>query len=116
MHPTATQSLPVSRATILERFGQARKRTLALVEQLSEDALNRVHDPLMSPVVWDLGHIATFEDLWIAQNTFGRPALRAGLGSVYDPFTAPRSDRGELPYLRSDDCREYMDSVRTRTL
>ena len=29
--------------------------------------LDRVHDPLMSPLVWDLGHIAAFEDLWLCQ-------------------------------------------------
>ena len=116
MHPTATESLPASRAGLLGRLGRVRARTLSLVESLSEDALNRVHDPLMSPVVWDLGHIATFEDLWIAQNAFGQPALRASLGRVYDPFTASRSERGELPYLRSADCLAYMESVRARTL
>src|SRR6476619_1031587 len=101
MHQTATESLPTSRATILARLGNVRARTLALVESLSEDALNRVHDPLMSPVVWDLGHIATFEDLWLAQNAFGVPPLREGMDRVYDPFAAPRSLRGDLPYLRS---------------
>src|SRR3954454_23545781 len=116
MYQTATESLPTSRATILERLGKVRARTLSLVESLSEDALNRVHDPLMSPIVWDLGHIATFEDLWLAQNSFGAPPLREGLGRVYDPFTAARSERGELPYLRSEDCRAYMDAVRERTL
>jgi iron(II)-dependent oxidoreductase len=70
----------------------------------------------MSPVVWDLGHIATFEDLWAAQNAFGEPPLRAALGRVYDPFNAPRSERGELPYLRSEDCLGYMEAVRDRTL
>src|ERR671925_37840 len=96
MHPTATESLPTSRADLLERLGRIRARTLSMVKSLSEDALNRVHDSLMSPVVWDLGHIATFEDLWLAQNAFGAPPLREGLGSVYDPSTAPRSARGEL--------------------
>jgi gamma-glutamyl hercynylcysteine S-oxide synthase len=114
MHPTATESLHISRAIILERLGRVRRRTLRLVESLSEEALNRVHDPLMSPIVWDLGHIATFEDLWLAQNAFGEPPLRAGLGRIYDPFNAPRSQRGQLPYLRSEDCLAYMESVRAR--
>src|SRR6266480_1851297 len=111
MNPTATESLPTSRAIILERLGNVRARTLSLVESLSEDSLNRVHDPLMSPVVWDLGHIATFEDLWLAQNAFGAPPLRAGLDRVYDPFNAARGERGELPYLRSTDCVAYMEAV-----
>ena len=116
MQPIVTESLPTSRAATLERLGRARARTLALVEPLAEDALNRVHDPLMSPIVWDLGHIATFEDLWVAQNGFGKPPLREGLGQIYDPSVAPRSERGELPYLRSEDCAAYMTAVRERTL
>ena len=108
MHSTVTESLPTSRADLLSRLATVRARTLALVESLSEDALNRVHDPLMSPIVWDLGHVATFEDLWLAQNAFGVPPLREGLDRVYDPFTAPRSERAELPYLRSEVCLGYL--------
>jgi gamma-glutamyl hercynylcysteine S-oxide synthase len=115
MDPSVAESLHTSRATILARFEAVRARTLALVESLGEDALNGVHDTLMSPVVWDLGHIATFEDLWLAQNAFGAPPRRAGLDQLYDPFSAARSERGELPYLRSDDCLAYMEAVRART-
>jgi iron(II)-dependent oxidoreductase len=117
MSSTATESLPTtSRAVIAARLEAARARTLTLVESLSEDALNGVHDPLLSPIVWDLGHIATFEDLWLAQNAFGAQPLREGLGQVYDPFIAPRSERGRLPYLRSSDCIDYMRAVRERVL
>ncbi len=52
-----------------EALAKARCRTLALVADVSDEDLNRVHDPLMSPLVWDLGHIAAFEDLWLAQRT-----------------------------------------------
>jgi iron(II)-dependent oxidoreductase len=104
------------KAEIAKRLEAVRERTLLLVESLSEDGLNAVHDPLMSPIVWDLGHMATFEDLWLAQVPFGKAPLRAGLGRIYDPFTAPRSERGELPYLRSGECHAYMASVRERVL
>jgi iron(II)-dependent oxidoreductase len=117
MASSATESLPTtSRAVTAARLEASRTRTLMLVESLSESALNRVHDPLLSPIVWDLGHIATFEDLWLAQNAFGVPPLREGLGRVYDPFTAPRSERGGLPYLRTSECIDYMRSVRERVL
>ncbi|MGH2978577.1 MAG: SUMF1/EgtB/PvdO family nonheme iron enzyme, partial [Solirubrobacterales bacterium] len=59
---------------------------------------------------------ATFEDLWLVQNAFGRPPLRAELGAVYDPFTAPRNERGALPYLRSEAALRHMEAVRDRTL
>ena len=103
-------------AALAGRLQEVRARTLFLVEGLSDEALNEVHDPLMSPIAWDLGHIATFEDLWLVQNAFGRPPLRADLGRVYDPFSAPRSERGSLPYLRAADVLRHMEAVRERTL
>jgi gamma-glutamyl hercynylcysteine S-oxide synthase len=93
----------------------ARRRTLALVEPLSEADLDRQHDPLMSPLVWDLGHIAAFEDLWICRET-GRDQLRADLGVVYDATETPRKERGDLAYLRRDDALAFMEAIRERTL
>ena len=55
----------------------------------------------MSPLVWDLGHIAAFEDLWLVHRYGGRPLLREGLAEVYDAFETPRAGRGELPFLRA---------------
>jgi iron(II)-dependent oxidoreductase len=93
----------------------ARERTLALVEPVSEADLDRQHDPLMSPLVWDLGHIAAFEDLWVCRET-GQELLRPDLAEVYDATETPRRGRGELPYLRRDDAVAYMEAVRERTL
>jgi iron(II)-dependent oxidoreductase len=104
------------RTELAERLRASRERIFHLIEGLSEDALNRVHSPLMSPIVWDLGHIATFEDLWLVQKAHGVAPLREDLGIVYDPTSAARPDRGQLPYLRMEDCVAYMEAVRERTL
>jgi gamma-glutamyl hercynylcysteine S-oxide synthase len=94
---------------------EARKRTLALVEPLSDADLNRPHDALMSPLVWDLGHIAVFEDLWVCRET-GEEQLRPDLVAVYDADETPRAERGELAYLRRGEAISLMDAVRARTL
>jgi iron(II)-dependent oxidoreductase len=94
---------------------EARERTLLLVEDVSDHDLDRVHDPLMSPLVWDLGHIAAFEDLWIAREA-GVGLLRPDLADVYDAFETPRADRGELSYLRRGEAVAFMERVRERTL
>jgi iron(II)-dependent oxidoreductase len=107
---------PARTGAIADRLERTRARTLALLEGISEEALNRVHSPLMSPLVWDLGHIATFEDLWLVQKAHGADPLREDLGRVYDPFTASRGERGALPYLRSGECFAYLETVRARTL
>jgi len=102
--------------TVLElsRLQQARAQTLALVADLSDEDLERVHSPLMSPLVWDLGHIASFEDLWLSHRHGGLPLLHAELAEVYDAFETPRSRRGELPYLRRAEAEHYLDEVRER--
>jgi gamma-glutamyl hercynylcysteine S-oxide synthase len=101
---------------VRELLTEARQRTLALVENVSDEDLDRVHDPLMSPLVWDLGHIAAFEDLWLAQRTGGMKPLRPDLAVVYDAAETPRADRGDVPYLRRSEALEYMADTRARSL
>jgi iron(II)-dependent oxidoreductase len=100
---------------IASALAETRERTLALVAALDDDQLSRVHSPLMSPLVWDLGHIAAFEDLWIAHRFGGGELLREDLAAVYDAFETPRAHRGDLDMLAPEPAREYMRAVRART-
>jgi iron(II)-dependent oxidoreductase len=95
---------------------EARRHTLTLIEPLTEEQLNRVYDPILSPLIWDLGHIANFEELWLVQRIGGREPLRGDLGELYDAIEQPRKIRGELPILKADEVRPYMEQVRERTL
>jgi iron(II)-dependent oxidoreductase len=101
---------------ITERLAEARRRTFQLVEPLSDEQLNRVYSPILSPLAWDLGHIANFEELWLVQTVGRRPPLHGELGRYYDAIENPRSGRGGLPILRGDELRSYLDEVRERTL
>ncbi len=102
--------------TAIERLHEARERTLELVAPYSDDELEQVHSTLMSPLVWDLGHIAAFEDLWIVHRFGGEPLLREELADVYDAFETPRAGRGDLPFLRPPEARDYLQEVRERAL
>jgi iron(II)-dependent oxidoreductase len=95
---------------------EARARTLQLVEPLSDEQLNRVYSPILSPLAWDLGHIANFEELWLVQTVGHLEPLDGELGRFYDAIENPRSTRGELPILRGEQLRAYLDDVRERTL
>ncbi len=96
----------------LEALSESRRRTLALVEGIKEEDLVRVHSPLMSPLVWDLGHIAAFEDLWLVHRFAHRPMVREDLATVYDAFETPRADRGDLPFLEPEEALDYLAQVR----
>jgi gamma-glutamyl hercynylcysteine S-oxide synthase len=105
-----------SKAEIAEALSEARERTLALVEPLDDEQLNTVYSPILSPLAWDLGHIANFEELWLVQTIGGREPLHGDLGRFYDAIENPRKIRGELPILRDAELRSYMADVRERTL
>ncbi|HWM55865.1 MAG TPA: SUMF1/EgtB/PvdO family nonheme iron enzyme [Solirubrobacterales bacterium] len=105
-----------SKEAIAERLAEARRCTLELIEPLDDEQLNRVYSPILSPLAWDLGHIANFEELWLVQTIGGREPLRGELGRFYDAIENPRKTRGELPILRDAELRAYLDDVRVRTL
>ena len=100
----------------MDPLREARERTLALVEPLDDEQLNRVWSPILSPLAWDLGHIANFEELWLVQRVGGREPMRGELGRFYDAIENPRKVRGELPILRDEELRAYMADVRERAL
>jgi gamma-glutamyl hercynylcysteine S-oxide synthase len=95
---------------------EQRRRTLALIAHLSTADLERVIDPIMSPLVWDLGHIAAYEDLWLNHRFAGEPLLHPELAAYYDAFETPRCVRGDIEILDRTEALAYLDEVRARVL
>jgi iron(II)-dependent oxidoreductase len=97
-------------------LAEARARTRALVAPLAEAELTTQHSPLMSPIVWDLGHIGHFEEVWLLEHLDTGGSGSEGLRGVYNPFENPRSSRGELQLPMRAECYEYQDAVRDAVL
>ena len=100
----------------MQALADARQGTLALVAPLSDTELERVTTPLMSPLVWDLAHIAAYEDLWLCHRHGGLDLLHPELAETYDAFETPRAERGERALLDSAGARRYLADVRERAL
>jgi iron(II)-dependent oxidoreductase len=112
--------LPIGRALaaaeIAHLLGEARERTLLLVAPLTAVDLRRQHDALMSPIVWDLGHIGHFEEVWLLEKLDGTETASEGLRGIYNPFENPRAVRDSLPLPSLDECRSYLAQVRAAVL
>jgi iron(II)-dependent oxidoreductase len=95
----------------------ARSRTLQLTD-LDEPTLLAQHDPLMSPLVWDLAHVGQQEELWLLRG--GNPArpgmLPPDVDSLYDAFKHKRADRPSLPLMPPVEARAFNYEVRGRVL
>jgi gamma-glutamyl hercynylcysteine S-oxide synthase len=100
---------------ILDALQAARRRTHDLVGHLSDAELERQIHPIMSPLVWDLAHIAAYEDLWLVHRFAGAPLLHPELAARYDAFETPRTVRGDIELLDTAGAHAYLAEVRERT-
>lgn len=104
------------RADVERLLRVARERTHALLEPLGERDVHDQFFTFLSPVVWDLGHVGNFEELWLLRQLDGRPAHDPGLDDLYNAFENPRWVRGELPILTRDEALPYLADVRAEAL
>jgi gamma-glutamyl hercynylcysteine S-oxide synthase len=102
---------------VVHDLERARSRTLHLTD-LDEPILVAQHDPLMSPLVWDLAHVGQQEELWLLRGgDLGKPGMLAPeIDSLYDAFKYPRAERPSLPLLPPVEARAYDHEVRGRVL
>jgi iron(II)-dependent oxidoreductase len=106
----------LDRTAVAAALDEARRYTEDLLDPLDDDVLVRQISPLQSPLVWDLAHVAYFEELWIARRLGGAGPTEGRFDDVYDAFSHPRAERRELDLLDAPRARAYAARVRERTL
>ncbi len=97
---------------IRDRMDVVRTRTLELMAPLDAEGLGRQVDPILSPPIWDLAHIAAQEELWLVRTLTGRDSIHPEFEAIYNAVETPRSERGAMDLLEFDECVKYLDAVR----
>lgn len=115
MPRTPSESGPLTEAAF-HAMDRARTRTAGLTDAVDDAELVRQHSPLMSPLVWDLAHIASQEEIWLLRGIGGEEAMRPEIDDLYDAFRHPRASRPQLPLLSPAEARTYARDVRGRVL
>ena len=113
MTPTGAEAL---RDLVARNLVTARERTELLTGSVDDGDLVRQHSPLMSPLVWDLAHVANQEELWLLREVGGREPMHPEIDPLYDAFEHPRAERPTLPLLPPAQARAYAHEVRGRVL
>ena len=115
---TPQRSAELGRAGAARALEAGRARTIDLVGPLCEAELAQQHSPLMSPIVWDLAHIANFEEQWIERargRSVEEAAERARRDQIYDAMRHPRRTRAALPLPSREESLAYLARVRAGT-
>lgn len=96
-----------------------RSRTRQIVEAVPADLVAADPGPPMGPILWDLGHIADFEELWLVRRLEGAAEATeaaALLDPTYDPNVHPRRARSALRLPSLAETLARIDGVRARSL
>jgi iron(II)-dependent oxidoreductase len=101
---------------LAESLKRVRTRTLRLVRALPAERVTRPAAEFMGPILWDLGHLAWYEELWLLRRLRGAPPLHDGFDEMFDAFESPRPGRAALPLPSIDGVLDYLESVRRRVL
>src|SRR5947209_4828660 len=94
----------------------ARERTRALISDLTPAQLLGPRVPHVNPLLWEVGHVAWFQEKWVLRHAAGRPPIRADADALYDSSAVPHDTRWDLPLPGPEETLRYLDAVRDRVL
>ncbi len=108
MQSTPDRIRPADLAAMLE---DARARTLALVEDLDDGQLMGPRLAIVNPLLWEIGHVAWFQEKWALRHLRGAEPLRADADALYDSSAVAHDTRWDLPLPSRTDTLAYMRDV-----
>lgn len=100
-----------------EGLSETRRNTLALVEDLSDSQMMGPYLPTVNPPLWEIGHLAWFQEYWCLRQQPGAhvlPSILPGADALYDSSNVPHATRWRLPLPDRGKTLEYMDRVLQR--
>ena len=101
---------------LADALDAARRRSLSLLDPLSEAEQLAQHSPLMSPLVWDLAHVGHYEELWLLRAVARTQPIDPLHDDIYDAFRHLRRERAKLPILGPTEARRHIAMVRGMVL
>jgi iron(II)-dependent oxidoreductase len=106
---------------LAEALRDARTRTLALYAHLDLERLRVPFIPIVNPPLWELGHIAWFQEIWCTRHSRAagcavHPSLLRNADSLFDSSNVPHATRWHLDLPTVAGIYAYMGNTLDRTL
>jgi len=106
----------ITAAELAEWVSDARRRTLELVADLSDEQMMGPRLPTVNPLLWEIGHTAWFQEKWVLRHVCGEGPYRAEVDALYDSIAIPHDTRWDLPLPSRGATVEYLQATRNRVL
>lgn len=101
---------------LIKQLTDARARTCALIDQLSEEQLTGPRLPTVNPLRWEIGHAAYFYEFWILRHHYKEQPLISGIDELFDSIHIPHESRWDLKLPTFADTIKYMQQVKDRVV
>jgi iron(II)-dependent oxidoreductase len=89
----------------------ARAATLAFLQDLGPDQLMGPKLDIVNPLLWEIGHLAWFQERFVLRQLEDREPLLAGTDALYDSMKVAHDDRWDLNLPTLDGTLGYLDRV-----
>ena len=88
--------LPATAEELELALVDARARSLALLEDLDDEEMLGPKLRIVNPPLWEIGHVAWFQERWTLRHLSGRASLLDGSDALYDSAAVVHDSRWEL--------------------
>ncbi len=95
---------------------EVRARTLELVADLSDQQLIGPQLRIVNPPLWEIGHVAWFQEKWTQRHLRGLPPTLDNGDELYDSAEVPHDTRWELRLPNRAETQAYMQRILDRAL
>ena len=100
-----------ARGNLNDALIEARSRTFELVADLSDQQMIGPQLDIVNPPLWEIGHVAWFQEKWTLRHLRQRKPILEGVDSLYDSAAISHDTRWDLALPRRDKTLGYMQQV-----
>ena len=101
---------------LAEWVRDARRRSIDVVADLPDDKMMGPPLPMTNPFLWEIGHMAWFQEKWVLRDVCGEPPIRSDGDALYDSSAVAHDTRWDLPLPSREETVAYMLAVRDRVV
>jgi iron(II)-dependent oxidoreductase len=107
---------PQTPDTLAAWVQDARRRTLAIVADLTDQQLLGPQLAIVNPPLWEIGHVGWFQEKWVLRHANGRPPRRVDADALYDSAAVAHDTRWDLLLPSREQTLRYLAEVEKQVL
>ena len=111
---SSTQHSTTTGFNLIEALQEARKRTLELFHDLSDEQMMGPRLRIVNPMRWEVGHVSWFQEFWVLRHLGGLSSFMKDSDALYDSAKVGHDTRWDLPLPSRKETLRYMQQVLDR--